>query len=408
VKGKILHNFFYLSSSFVAINIFGYVFHAVISRKLGPSLYAEFNVLNALMVALSTPVSILVSAITRVAVSARTAGRDFNEVKRFSIKLGLTVALLLGFGTLFLSPLIKLFVKAENLYIFLPIALTFFIWGLNGILRGLLTSVESFALLSYAATLELFMRAVCGILFVLAGFEVFGAIAGSAFGALCLMVLLLFKSNHIENTYNERKYNGASRDSFSKTTAKVFFIAMPTGFFLQLDLLLAKRFFPAEEAGIFAAATLIGKSILLFSTIASTVVYPKLIEEKLSKKGLTAFLWGIIVTMLLFLAGYALLKFFDRPVIDLLFGDKYTGVLEMAPLYIIAILPLALHLQVTNYKGAIGGWTEGVWLWFVLIGYYVILELFSFNFSGYLKAIFIYHAVLTPMSFLMLYMRHRD
>lgn len=359
------------------------------------------------MIALSRPVSILSWAITRVGVTGRTTGIDFEEVKKFSIKLGLAVAFIIGLVPILFSPLIRMFLKIENLLLFLPTALTLFIWSLTGILRGLLTSIESFGVLSYTAIVELFVRAACGVTLVLLSFKVFGALAGSAFGALSVFILLLSRRKHIDEIYTKRKQKGILEEGFRSITTKVFFIALPTGFFLELDLLLAKRFFSPEEAGIYAASALIGKGLLMFSTVASAVVYPKLVEERLSRKGIIAFLWGVGITLILFASGYIFLNLIGKPVVLLLFGDKYTGVTGLVPLYALALIPLALHLQITNYKGAIGGWIEGIWLWIVLGGYFISLETFSSSFNSYLWAIFIFHLATAPLSGVILYLRHK-
>ena len=235
----------------------------------------------------------------------------------------------------------------------------------------------------------------------------FGALIGSAFGALGVFILLLSKRKRLYEIYESRKHQSVSEEGFSNIATKVFFITVPTGFFFELDLLLAKRFFSPEEAGIYAAATLIGKGLLMFSIIAATIVYPRLVEEKLSKKGVTTFLWGVGITLLLFASGGIFLKLFGKQVVGLLFGDKYTGVIELVHVYVFTLIPLAIHLQVTNYKGAIGSWTEGIWLWLVLCGYYVSLEIFSSSIHSYLNTIFLFHTITTPLSAVILYFRHR-
>ncbi len=377
------------------------------SRKLGPPSYAEFSVLYAFMIALSRPINILSGAITRVAVTGRATGTDYEEIKKFSIRAGLAAGIILGLVPVLFSPLISTFLKIDNLLLFIPLGLTLFIWSLTGILRGLFTSIEKFDVLSYTSAAELFVRAVCGIALVFLGFKVFGALAGSAFGALSVFFLLLSRKKRIVEIYNERRLQNVPESSFSGITTKVFFIALPMGFFIELDVLLAKRFFFPEEAGVYAAAALIGKGLLMFSTVASTVVYPKLVEERLNKKGLVAFLWGIGITLALFATGYILLIPFGKPVVGLLFGDKYKGVIELVPVYALALIPLALHLQVTNYKGAIGSWIEGGWLWVVLAGYYLSLELSSSTLNSYIGAIFKFHLITTPLSFFILYLRFR-
>jgi O-antigen/teichoic acid export membrane protein len=224
---------------------------------------------------------------------------------------------------------------------------------------------------------------------------------------LALFIFLLSKKNHIVELYNARKQSGTPDNSLNKITVLAFFVTVPTGFFLELDVLLAKRFFLPEEAGVYAAAALVGKGLLLFSTLASAVVYPKLVEEKLNRKGMSAFLWGIGITIVLFVSGYLFLLVFGKPLVGLLFGDKFSGVIGLVPLYTLAVLPLAIHLQIASFKSAVGGWTEGIWLWFVLAGYYLTLEMFSSTFHSYMQSIFIFHLLAAPASFILLYLKNR-
>jgi O-antigen/teichoic acid export membrane protein len=360
-----------------------------------------------LLIALSRPINILSGAVTRIAVSGRSSGMAFEEIDRFTLRLGLAVAFILGLGTIIFSPAIKMFLKTESWMLFLPVGITLFILSLTGILRGLFASIEAFGTISYTSIIELMMRALCGIIFVLLGFQVMGAIGASVIGAFAVFMLLFLKKKNIITIYNARKKQNDFKEGFRSITAKVFFITLPMGFFLELDLLLAKRFFSPDEAGIYAATVLIGKALLMFSFLASAVVYPKLVEEKLSKKGISAFLWGIGITIILFVSGYVFFTLFGKPVVDLLFGAKFQGVAELVPLYIFAIAPLAVHIQITNYKGAVGGWFEGAWLWIVLGGYYISLEMFSATFDFYLRAIFLFHLLTLPVSFLILLLRNK-
>jgi O-antigen/teichoic acid export membrane protein len=361
----------------------------------------------ALMIALSRPVNILSGAITRISVTGMTTGRAFEEIKKYATRLGLAVAFILGLSPIVFSPLIRIFLKIEDLMLFIPVGIALFIFSLVGILRGMFASIEAFGTISYTTVVEFFTRAVFGIIFVLLSFQVLGALTGSVFGALSVFLLLYGKKKNIMTVYDERKQQNISTVGFHGITAKVFFITLPIGFFLELDLLLAKRFFSPDEAGIYAAAALIGKALLMFSILAATIVYPKLVEERLSRKGLYIFLWGVGITLILFVSGYIFFSFFGKPVVNLLFGAKFQGVTELVPLYIFAIFPLAMHIQITNYKGAVGGWFEGTWLWIVLGGYFVFLELFSVNLDSYLSVLFGFHLVSAPLSFIILYLRHR-
>jgi O-antigen/teichoic acid export membrane protein len=397
-----------MAGYFIGTNVFGYVFHALVSRKLGPALYAEFSILYALLLALSRPVSILSNAVARVAVTGRASGVGYERIKKFSKKIGLLFGVAMGTAPVLFSPLIRSLLNTGDILTLSVIGATLFFWTISAILRGLLTAIEAFGMLSYTGVIELFFRAVFGVGLVYANWKVFGALAGSAIGSFLLFILLFSKRKIIADSYSQGMQQNLRWEGFRAITAKVFFIAVPTGFFLELDLLLTRRFFSPEQAGVYAAAALIGKGLLLFSTVASSVVYPKLVEERFSKKGVKAFFWGVGITLFLFAGGFAGLKLFGKPVVGLLFGPKYAGVVALAPLYVLVLIPLALHLQVTNYKGAIGGWTEGIWLWIILGGYCLSLVSFSSTLHSYLEAIFFFHLAATPISFIVLYLRHKS
>lgn len=393
----------YLSLPFIIANIIGYVFHAVVSRRLGPPLYAEYSILYGLMIALSRPLWTLSSAITRVAVSGRAAGHEFDQVQGFSLRVGVITSIIIGACVIALSPVLRGFLKVNSLLSFIFIGATLSIWSLCGVLRGLFASVELFSIISYTSIVELLVRAVAGIALVIMGFKITGALSGSLLGAMVLLSYLWQNKDRVQKLYEERLGGRKVLDKFRWIIAKVFFISIPVAFFFELDLLLIKRAFPAEEAGIYAASALMGKSLLMFSALAAAAIYPRLIEQRLNKGGFITFLWGLGITVFLFAAGYVLLKFFGRPFINLLFGDKYGGVVELVPRYILAIVPLAFHIQVTNYKSAVGGWVEGFWLWLILGAYLLSLEYSSAGLDLYLQTIFIFHLVTAPLSFVVLY-----
>ncbi|MBZ0156866.1 MAG: oligosaccharide flippase family protein [Alphaproteobacteria bacterium] len=408
MKKEVLgRNFLYTSGAFLLTNLFGYLFHAVASRKLGPPLYAEFTVLYTLLFTLSRPVPVLATAVARVAVLGRGEGRDFGEIRRFSFRLGTALSLGLGLGTVLLAPLFEHFLHAGNRKLFLFLGLTLFIWGMAGIYRGLLVSLEHFRDISYADTLEMLVRAACGSFLLLAGFGSAGAFWSVAAGALVLFVLVLRRGEKIEEGYTRRLQNGDSKGSASTIAGKVFLIALPVGLFTELDTLLIKRLFSPDEAGMYAAAALIGKGLLLFSVALSSVLYPRLVEGGRDKRGLRTFLLGVKGVLLLFCAGFLFLLVAGEPFIALLFGPQYRNVAAFAPWYLLSLTPLALHLQIANYKSAIGGRKEGLWLWGILAGYFICLEAFSSTLSVYLYAIFLFHSLAAPLSFLFLYRRHR-
>ncbi|MFN3535063.1 MAG: hypothetical protein ACK4WB_06715, partial [Desulfatiglandales bacterium] len=249
---------------------------------------------------------------------------------------------------------------------------------------------------------ETFSRASIGIILVLLGAGVMGALGSSAMGAF---LALWFGAKRVGVFRERRPYH---RESFKvgdfwSTTGKVFIIAMPVGFFQEMDVMLAKRFFLPDFAGLYASCALVGKGLLAFGGVFSTLIYPKLVRAQLSKDGIKDFLYGVGFVSLVFGIGFFLAKIFRNEILFYLFGREFLSGAEILPYYVIAILPLAIHCQLMNYMIAVGGIKEGLWLWITLLAYYFLLELFSSSWKTYLSSLFIAHILFTLMGFMILF-----
>ena len=402
---RLIKNFSYMSLAFVMANIFGYFFHGVVSRRLGPSLYGQYSVLYSFLLAMSMPLGVLSVTVTRTVINAQpemTHEELSYYLSRFQIILSISILVIF----LISSGTIAKFLKVSHGYLLVPVALALSVLSVVFVLRGVLASVEAFNIISYSSIIELLVRAISGIALVILDLKVFGAICGSLIGAVTALFYLLMKRPlSIKKTvFMERQKN--KNFVFEKSILKVFFIGLPAGLIMYLDTILSKRFFPDEIVGIYGAVSLIGKSILILSSIFATVLFPKLVKEKVNTEALRAFVYGLVFTVLIFLLAFICFKFIDNLTVLIVFGKEFLPASPLLSLYIIALLPLAIHLQIINYKIAIGGWTEGIWLWIVSGVYYIVLSYFSSSITSYILSIMIYHIVSSVGSFILLYKKN--
>jgi O-antigen/teichoic acid export membrane protein len=123
----------------------------------------------------------------------------------------------------------------------------------------------------------------------------------------------------------------------------------------QLDMLLVNYFFPAHEAGLYAAASILGKAVLYLPGGIALALFPMVAENHardeesshllLQALGLTLILCGIGAT-LYFLGG----EWF----VQLMYGEKYREAGKLLRFYGFSILPMSIVMVMEYYLIAKG------------------------------------------------------
>ena len=222
-------------------------------------------------------------------------------------------------------------------------------------LSGVLQGMQRFFAYSSVNIVSTLLRLVLGILFVLAGWKIAGAlgammlaaVGASAFGMFALRDILGIsaeKSIKLEYT--------VVRNYFLKSFFfQLFLLMMANG-----DVLLIKAFAdnPAD-AGIYSSGSVIGKIALYLSNSVVVVLFP-LVAEHSSKGGDTI----PLLKKSLLLGGCTVfacslgIVTIGKPMVDLLFGERYqqaTGLLLPIAVYVV---PVALLTILINYLMPLG------------------------------------------------------
>ncbi len=375
------------------IYIMGYAFHALVSRWLGPSIYAELSVILSLLFAVFKIVPIIASSIARVIISARCQDIDMSGVFRFSKRVGMITALLLCLVFLLSINHFSTLLNINTSNLILPISLILLIWGLTTVPYGLLISVEGFKIISFAEVIEVAVRFILALTLVYYGLMVSGALWGIFVGSFVMYIILFIKSKEITICSGTKNSHASDMTKMKSMLIKTIFIAIPVGFFVEMDTLLIKRYFIAHDAGIYSASARIGKGLLILSTVASSVIFPRLVQERISKHGIKIFLYSTAITVFIFIMGFVFLTIEGEPFILFLFGSQYIEAAKLAHVYVISLMPLAIHIQLMSYVTAIGNIKEGLWLWFLLVLYTMSLEFFSVSINGYVFVIASFHTI---------------
>ncbi len=327
-----LKNLSYVSIAFIYINLLGYIFHFYVSRHLSPEGYGEFMVLYSLMLTVGNFSGIF----TVISIKTMSESENREAVLRYLRLFALIIGTIFMVAGVISSPFIKYFFKISYLPYIWIISLTWIFMFLVAAEKGYLQAKSHFGIFSFVNSFELTVRLLIAILLISSGCYIWGALFPSFFCLLSVFILL---------TIINKNFKGSIQKIPFKKLCKIAIYASPGGFFIYMDDIFIKRVFSPEMAGLYASASIIGKSLILFCMNLFSVFFPKLIENvsdnKIFKKLIIKILFLIIA---IFLLAEIFVLLWGKAIFLILFGEKFVNAFKILPIYIIAILPLTLSI----------------------------------------------------------------
>ena len=334
------------------VNVFGYLFHFVMLRKLGVVSYGALSSLFAGLTVASVPSTILTMIVVKFAAEFNAVG-DLPKVKRLhqQMLLGTGVCALLVFVAAWLargviagylqigqSGPIMATAAILSFYIMLPSA------------RAVLQGIEDFRNFAVSTAVEGAGKAILGIGLVYAGFGLTGAISGYA-AASCVALLYATAAVRAHVRPLPRVMLSLDVRRIVLTTAGVAGGILGVTILGQLDILLVKHFFSGREAGIYGATSVVARMLFFLVAFIPQVLLPKAISRAVSGRSprrLLAYAAGL--TALLSALGLLIFALFSRLLITMMASAQFAEASAYVFRYGIAMTILAALTLVTTYK----------------------------------------------------------
>src|SRR5712692_6937279 len=296
-----------------------FLFHALISRLLGPSHYGALSaVLNVLSV-LAVPLGAVQLAVTQAVVSG--TGKEQISLRGLTVK-----ATLWGAGAMvafwLLAPLVDDFLNLKSPFTDLGIGVWIPLAVVAAVLQGALLGEMRYVPVAVASFFGGgALRLASGALLVSAGFGLGGAVAATVIGqAFTTAVLLLVARRKVF-----AKGLDPVRISLRDAVLSIAALAGSTTL-TGIDVFLARHFLAPVAAGRYAAAAIAGHIALFLPGALVTVAFPRLVSANATgisgRKTLSETL-GLVTVI--GLAAFSVLAGMPGVVVDVLFGPKYLG-----------------------------------------------------------------------------------
>ncbi|QWD60440.1 hypothetical protein [Polynucleobacter sp. MWH-UH35A] len=372
IKNSIL-----LSSSSFLAGLFGYGFQILIGRSLSVGDYAAFSSVLAVSVFLVSPINATVLIYTRkisIISASGALGSVLKFYKKLLINLFYASILILFIGWLFFKQ-IYVFLNFKSAYQYYLTILITSISAVTLINMGVIHGLQQFNRYAALTVLYPFLKAVFALSFILLGFELYGALTGVFIASIvvCIIGFKFIESATINSISSDQKIKQIKY--LPILIASICLTALT-----QLDVVIVNKFFDNKEAGIFAAVSTLGKSILYVSGGVIAAIYPVIARMSVAYQSTNSlFKIGFASIFLACSLGVVMFKFFGAFIITMLFGVSYSEAGNLLWLYSLAIMPMALTIFCENYMIAKG---SVIFAWLFLVAAPIeILAIYLFSSS---------------------------
>lgn len=332
------------------LNLAGFVFHAIASRKLGVADYGTLYALISLFSLASMPGLIFGPVISRFAAEFR-ALHDDRHVR------GLVVLIVRAFGIIGAIYIIVAVVGAAPLSSFMHVPR----WGIlfvgivtatglfSAALRALAQGTHNFAAFAGSSIAEGLGKVAAVLAFAFAGLTLFNSSSGFLIGVLVGLVVmaipLLRRYGNVEPLPIRLDWA-----RILATTGGAASLAITGAIIGYADVILVKHYFGAQDAGLYSAASLGGKILLYFVGFVPAVLIPHA-TDRYSRGERTR---EMIALALIFIGatgvfGVVAYRFFGTYLLHALVGTAFDASLPILIGYAVAMALLAATIALGSY-----------------------------------------------------------
>lgn len=347
-------------------NAGNYLFHLVAARRLGPSVYADVASLVALSGLIALPLAGIQLVVGRYVASAAARG-DTNAISEFArrslIRTGIAGCLLtlvfLGMTNLIASVL----GIGSTAAVILTAALTIPAF-LSPVAFGVAQGLQRFPLLAAALGLPPLVRVAAAVALIGIGFGSAGAMGATliatSVGLLVPIVALGLLTSRPHTTVRVR-----DREAWSLLVPTAVGLLAITSL-STVDVLIAKVVFDDTAAGIYGAASLIGRVILYLPAAIVTVLLPKVAARVASEQGTRHILGASLGVTLGFCSVMTLIyALVPDQLVHLALGSEFEDAAPLLWLFGVTMSGCALLSVLLTYHLGRG---EGHMAWLLLFG----------------------------------------
>lgn len=398
-NSKFLRDNLILFIGAISSGVFGFIFHFYMGRILGPADYSILGVILSIIYVMSIGLNTLQLGITKF-VSKFNVRKEYSEISYLinrSIKKLTIYGIILLVIFILITPLLSKFlhITITPLLIISPCVVFLMLLPIN---RGSLQGLQRFKGLSLNLVIEGTIKLLGGILLVLLGFGVYGAIISIVLS----YIISFFVGFYPLRDIIKKKKKEFNTKNVYKFSFPVLIALISLTLMYSIDLVLVKHFFNAVESGYYTAAGLLGK-VLFFATLSiSQVMFSKVSElHDKKEKHKHLLIRSLLISLIIIIPTIVIYYLFPRLVVNILFGPKFLEIIPYIGPFAIIMGLFSLIYIITFYKLSINKKRFLYILVLFNIIQIVLITLFHSSIAQVINVLIVYMLILFIVMFLL-------
>lgn len=262
----------------VAAGLLGYVFHFVTGRLLGPTAYSDVAAVLAALYIVTLP-SLVVQTVSARFVSLAVGRGEAGTIPRLLLRVtGASLAFAVA-GALvlaLLAPAITGYLQLPRTQLVYVLALASVMALLVTINRGALQGMRRFWALSANTVVDLAVRIGAALALIAAGAGALGGIVALLAGPLVAYVQGLFLVRQRRpSVAADAPANGPSLTEVGRYAVSASVAAIGVTYLFNADVLLAKHYLTASQAGVYAAGSVLARAVYFLGFTIAGAMFPE-------------------------------------------------------------------------------------------------------------------------------------
>lgn len=373
-KRKHITDTSFLFIAMIFVNAGNYLINLALGRFLGPEAFAEASVIATIVLMLSfVAIGIQLTSAKYSASESETVTR--NRIINWIEKKVTIISIFIACVMLLICPWIQSYLHFDSILPLLLIAVCLPLFFNLSVKRGWLQGTEQFQELAKSYLFEMLLRMSITFVAILLALKYFNAQTTLAVAVGFLASFLVAFLFRIEKS--DPKVTEIQKTSIIKFVAIIGLYELSQIVINNSDVILAKHFFDAKQAGIYAAIALIGRVVYFGTWTIVTLLFPKVIQKERDGLPHAKLFWNALAIVagiggVIVLACYA----FPSLIINILFGSEYLVAKDLLWIYAVSTTLFACanvfayyHLSLNNYLPVAITMIAGV-LQLILINHY--------------------------------------
>lgn len=323
-------------------NLSSYFFQFFMGRYLSIEDYGAMNAVFSLM----TVVAIPAGTITLVVAKYISVFKAKEEEGKIAALYRNSLLNMTGVGALFFLPFLIFnapitgYLKIYNGWPIIIIGVGIFLSFIVTVNLGMLQGLQSFYYLGAGMGLGGFLRLIFGVILILLGFGLNGAVAAPVLSALFIAALTIIP---LSAYLRKQEVSGKNTRDILLYSVPVLLSTFAFTIITNIDLIIVKHLFTPEDAGLYAATVILGKTILYLPGALVLVLFPMVSESHaLNGDSFKILEKGLIYTVIISLAGVFGFFLFPELAITMLYGKKFIAAVPLLKFYGLAMMFMAI------------------------------------------------------------------